>query len=237
LLERWPQAGLLANRMAGHMLEAEQLLDEVAAGDLADCDDLERIGVERLRGLSSARRDNALRYAIRALGLPVPTAVQLTELGQALSARADAAPRVAWPGAEARVYRQHLYLGVPMQLRGSEARELAVGTTAMLGQGELRLVAAPGYGVPDRWAREGLSIRYRAGGERFRPHASRHHTSLKHWFQDAGIVPWMRQHVPLLYHGDRLVAVADLCLADDLPQSAADAPFWHPVWTGHERLR
>ena len=32
------------------------------------------------------------------------------------------------------------------------------------------------------------------------------------------------------------VAVGDLALADGLPQSPEDAPFWRPKWTGHARL-
>jgi hypothetical protein len=46
----------------------------------------------------------------------------------------------------------------------------------------------------------------------------------------------MRTRVPLLFHEDRLVAIADLALADELPSSAADAPFWRAEWTGHAPL-
>ena len=104
-------------------------------------------------------------------------------------------------------------------------------------EGELRLVKADGYGIPDAWARAGLSVRFRRGGERFQPHGSAHHRSLKHWLQDAGVVPWMRSRLPLLYRDDALVAVADMCLAADLPASPDDGPFWRPVWTGHSQLR
>jgi tRNA(Ile)-lysidine synthase len=105
-----------------------------------------------------------------------------------------------------------------------------------LAEGELRLVAAADYGIPDRWAREGIDVAFRVGGESFRPYRSQHHKPLKQWFQEAGIVPWMRAAVPLLYHDDRLIAVADLCLAAELPHSADDAPFWRPVWSGHAPL-
>ena len=46
-------------------------------------------------------------------------------------------------------------------------------------------------------------------------------------------MPWMRARVPLIYFEDRLIAIADLALADDLPQSPDDAPFWTPVWSHH----
>jgi hypothetical protein len=47
----------------------------------------------------------------------------------------------------------------------------------------------------------------------------------------------MRARVPLIYADDRLVAIADLEFADELPHSDADAPFWRPTWTGHAPLR
>ena len=237
LLERWPRAGLVANRLARQMTEAEIVLGEVAASDLGALDDPGRIPVGRLRTLSEPRQNNALRFALRAAGLPVPSAAQLAQLRRALTARGDAEVLVSWPGAEARLYRQHLYLQAPTASPIIEAGRLAVDAAVAAAGGELRLVATQDYGIPDRWARDGLTVAYRAGGERFRPERCRYHKSLKQWFQDQGIVPWMRNAVPLLYHDDQLIAVADICLADDLPHAASDGPFWRPQWTGHARLR
>ncbi len=163
--------------------------------------------------------------------------IQLTELARGLSARPDAETFVSWPGVEARFYRGHLYLSAPSAPPALAPGRLRPDEPLRFGAGELRLVATSHYGIPDRWARAGLEVGFRQGGERFRPHRSRHHKSLKQWFQESGVVPWMRGAVPLIYHGDRLVAVADICLADDLPQAPDDAPFWRPVWTDHPRLR
>jgi len=237
LHERWPQAGVTASRLARQMAEAEIVLSEVAAGDLAVANGLERIPVSHLATLSEPRLNNALRYAVRALGLPVPNSVQLGELRRSLDARDDAEVVVRWPGAEARVYRRKLYLLPSTNPEPAETGRIDTDRAFSFAEGELRLVATDEYGIPDLWAREGLDVAFRGGGERFRPRGSRHHKSLKQWFQEAGIVPWMRSTVPLLYHKDVLVAIGDICLADDLPQSAGDGPFWRPVWSGHARLR
>jgi tRNA(Ile)-lysidine synthase len=237
LLARWPQAGVVANRLARLMGEAESVLADVAADDLASAEDAARIPVERLTALSEARRNNALRHAVRRLGLPVPNATQLAGLGRALAARDDAETAVRWPGAEARIYRRRLYLLAPPERTVQDPARLSADRALAFAGGELRLVATDDYGIPDRWARDGLDVAFRTGGERFRPYRSPHHKPLKQWFQERGIVPWMRGRIPLLFHDDRLVAVGDLGLADALPQSADDAPFWRPVWTGHPRLR
>jgi tRNA(Ile)-lysidine synthase len=236
LRERWPQAGVTAARLARQMAEAESVLGDTAAADLAQVSDIRRIPIDLLTGLSEPRLNNLLRYAIRERGLPVPNATQLAELRRALDVRGDAGLVVAWPGAEARVYRRKLYLLPPAEPGASKSGRIDLSSAFSLGDSELRLVASEAYGIPDRWARTGLDVAFRAGGERFRPAGSRHHKLLKHWFQEAGIVPWLRNTVPLLYHDDELIAVADICLADDLPQTAGDGPFWRPVWDSRPPL-
>ena len=83
------------------------------------------------------------------------------------------------------------------------------------GQGELTLVNDIAGGISRDAVTAGLEVRYRAGGEEIRPSGRRHTRKLKKLLQDEGVVPWMRQRLPLLFAGDRLVAVADLCIADE----------------------
>lgn len=233
--ERWPASPAIATRLATQMAEAERVLADMAALDLGDIVD-SRIPLERFAGMSAARITNALRHAVGAAGLPLPSRAQLGELRRALGARADAEVLVTWPGAEARIHRRVLYL-LPAAVPLAPAHgRLDADATFRFSDGELRLEVTDVYGIPDRWVRRGLAVAFRQGGERFRPEGRRHHKSLKAWFQEAGVVPWMRGRVPLLFHDDQLIAVADMCLAGDLPQTAADAPFWRPVWRGHAPL-
>jgi tRNA(Ile)-lysidine synthase len=237
LRERWPRAGLTAARLARQMADAETVLGEVATADLAAVSERDRISLDRLALLSEPRIDNALRHAVRSRNLPVPNAVQLGELKKAFGARDDAEVVVSWPGAEARIYRRQLFVLPPKSAEPATGGRIDTGSAFVTSDGELRLVDASDYGIPDRWARAGLAVAFRVGGERFRPHGSRHEKSLKQWFQETGIVPWMRDRVPLLYHDDALVAVGDICLAAGLPQARADGPFWRPVWSGHAEFR
>ncbi len=94
-------------------------------------------------------------------------------------------------------------------------------------EGRLAFVpAGDADGLPESWLAEGLTLRFRAGGERFRPRGRPHH-SLKHLFQESGVVPWMRGRVPLLYRADSLVAIGDLWISADVdaapPTSRAGA--------------
>lgn len=73
-----------------------------------------------------------------------------------------------------------------------------------------RLVARAGVGpralaLPER---EPVEVRFRRGGERCRPAGRRGSAPLKKLFQELRVPPWLRDHVPLLYRGGELVAVA-----------------------------
>jgi tRNA(Ile)-lysidine synthase len=103
-------------------------------------------------------------------------------------------------------------------------------------EGELRfepVTDAAAAGLPDSWFEAGLELRFRAGGEALLGRAQ--NRTLKRWLQQAAIVPWMRSRIPLLFRGDRLVAVADLWLADDIGSASAKQRY-RVVWSNHPRL-
>jgi tRNA(Ile)-lysidine synthase len=61
----------------------------------------------------------------------------------------------------------------------------------------------------ERWAGANVEIRFRRGGEKICLPGRQGHHSLKNLFQEAGIPPWERDRVPLIYLDDRLAAVGD----------------------------
>jgi tRNA(Ile)-lysidine synthase len=99
--------------------------------------------------------------------------------------------------------------------------------------GQLALVPDAGPAtLADAWVQAGLLVRFRGGGERLRGAPGRHSESLKHWLQQAGIVPWMRDRIPLLYAGEELVAIGDLWVRSD----GTAGPRWRVRWTDHPAL-
>jgi tRNA(Ile)-lysidine synthase len=240
LRERWPAAGRSAVRLARQMQQTQAVLAAMAEHDLGAADP-GRLSGARLRALPVERRRNLLRYAIRRSGLPMPSARQLEQLDAGLDVRRpDASTRVAWPGAEARVYRDHVYLGVPLAPLGGAAERagrIGLGRPWAGAAGRVDFVpAADAVGLPERWLRDGLTLRFRRGGERLRPVGREHSRPLKKWLQEAGIVPWMRERIPLLYRDEELVAVGDLWLADAVRDAGAGAPRWRVLWTDHPPL-
>jgi tRNA(Ile)-lysidine synthase len=111
LRERWPRAAATVARTAGHMAEAQSLLEELARIDLAAAGEGEALKVDALKALSPPRARNLLRYWIRAAGLRPPSTVKLDEIfRQMLHSRVDALPRVEWEGAAIMRHRGRLRL-------------------------------------------------------------------------------------------------------------------------------
>jgi tRNA(Ile)-lysidine synthase len=54
-----------------------------------------------------------------------------------------------------------------------------------------------------------LELRPRRGGELFCPAPGAHARPLRKWLQERGVLPWLRDRVPLVYAGETLVAIGD----------------------------
>ncbi len=216
LKSRWSDIAARLQRSASHSGEASLLLSDLARIDLEALGDRpERLPIDGLLALSSARQRNLLRHALRCLGLSTPTMMQLERiLSEVIPAREDAQPLVSWPGAAVRRYRNALYLlpeklvelPEPIEVSGSE---VSLGT----GLGVLQFVPGEARGLSQGLLERGIRVCFREGGEQFQPEGQAHTRKLKKLLQQEGVVPWMRNRLPLVYAGDELVAVGDLWLA------------------------
>jgi tRNA(Ile)-lysidine synthase len=233
--ERWPAAASTVARSASHLAEASRLLSEIAAIDAGGIVDDGRLSLVGLARLSRDRQVNLVRGWLREQGLRPPPAARLNAaLPDFMTAREDGAPALRWDGGEIRRYRgllyalQSLWEAVPANDDGATSVELGPGC------GQFALVAGLGGGLcAARTVRPVL--RFRRGGESLRPHPGRPRKRLKDLCQEAGVVPWMRERLPLVFVGDQLVAVADLWIDADFAAEAG-RPALKPVWTGRPQI-
>jgi tRNA(Ile)-lysidine synthase len=232
--ERWPSAAATASRSAAHFADASRLLDVMAAADAEHVLDEGRISLAGLAGLDRDRQVNLLRWWLRQADLRPPPAARLTEaLRMFRDARGDASPVLRWQDGELRRYRGRLYAIRPGVANGVSG---AADITRLLplgpGLGQFGLVAGRGGGLPAdaRW-----TIRFRQGGESLRPHPGRPRKRLKDLCQEAGIVPWMRDRLPLVFGHGRLAAVGDLWLDADIAVPPGQ-PSLRPLWSDRPAL-
>ena len=226
---RWPDIAARLQRSAGHAGEASQLLSDLAEIDLAALGGQSaRLPVDQLLQLSAARQRNVIRYALRDRGLSTPTAVQLNRIRtEVILARVDAQPLVSWRGASVRRYRNGLYL-LPEKLADAVETIPVCGGKCELGAGLGALIfeSCDGPGLSPELIDAGLTIRPRIGGEEIRSVGQSHTSKLKKLLQEAGVVPWMRDRLPLVYAGERLLAVGDLWMAADATTEPGVAIRW-----------
>ena len=214
---RWPGATGALSRTARHSADAQVLLDESAAAVVGRLRDGNALSLTGLRALSAAQQRNALRHwiAIEAKGALPPSSARLTEaLRQFNTARADHLPSITWGMQALRRYRGRVFLtpATPPQLEPHEwlaqpDAALALGHSL----GTLRWVWRRG-GLDAARLPATLQVRRRAGGETLKAHPRACTRSVQHLHQSLGVLPWMRDAVPMVFAGGALVAVGDLWL-------------------------
>jgi tRNA(Ile)-lysidine synthase len=211
---RWPGAGGALARTARHLAEAQQLLDEAAARSVERLRDGEALSVSGLRALPRREQVNVLRHWLASRGGAAPPSARLGEgLRQMLSASSDHLPAIVWGAHALRRYRERLFVTAAAVPAIGAAREwpIAPGAEFILGAGlgRLRWVALRGGLDPARLPAR-LRVGRRQGGETMKIHPQAKTHSVQHLCQSIGVLPWMRDALPLLHAGEALVAVGDL---------------------------
>ncbi|HEF4758464.1 TPA: tRNA lysidine(34) synthetase TilS [Pseudomonas putida] len=226
LTARWPQAMASMARSAAHLSEAQGLLDDLAQIDLRQArtaSDFDWLGLPSLElasleNLSAARQRNALSHWLEPL-TRLPDSDHWSGWEDLRDATGDARP--IWRLADGQLHRAG---GRIWWLSGRWLRSPApIG----IWSAPSRLLVLPDNGVltltgqiPDG----PLQIRYREGGE-VMDLPGRGHRDLKRLLNERGVPPFLRGRLPLLFQGERLLAVANL------PGLDGDAVGgWHLHW-------
>jgi len=182
-----------------------------------------------LKQLSSARLLNLLRHwLLRHWNVKTtqahaekisPTRNLLEEIERSIIySQQDASPVITFSGYEFRKYQNDLYLLKPKLLKSEsgvidqKTIEWHPSTPLSLSMLNVQLEAIKitGEGLKLNLLNESLKICFRKGGEKFHPAQRKHSQSLKKLLQEACILPWERDTIPLLYFKDELIAVIGL---------------------------
>lgn len=224
LRARWPAAARSAVRSAAHLGEAARLLDEVAAHDFAAATIGQCLKVSALKALDPPRRRNVLRYWLHACGARAPSTRKLAALEHdMLAADDDRTPCVDWDETEVRRHRGLMYCMPRIIDPATNAIDWTWSSPVALGghSGLLRAEIAHGRGLARSKLPSRLRVTSRSGGESLRLPGHAHHRPLKKLLQEANVLPWWRDRVPLVFAGNALVAVADLWISAEYATEGA----------------
>lgn len=212
LVSRFPAASARLAASAGAFAEARELLDDLAVLDGAGQTPLP---LSVLRALSVPRAANALTFHLRQHGVRIPGREWLRELlRQLLEAGVDRQVSSQVDGCVLHRYRDALWLEQPVPAPLSRLwagendlpwADRVIRLRPVVGQGVARRLLVAGearFGVRGG----GETVRLRSGGPR-RP--------VKDLLREAGVPPWRRQMLPVLFVGGRVAWVAGIGMDAD----------------------
>ena len=184
------------------------------------------------RHFAGARLDARamLRAYLKERGLRAPSEAKLVEMLKQLGSASAAIPH---DGVVFRRYREKIF-PIKEKTQSPAFKPQAWNGEAKLPLpalgGELRFRRVRGQGI-DRGLlqKHAFQVRLRSGGERLRPDARRSSRTLKNLFQEAGVPPWERERLPLIFCGNDLVWVPGLGV-DAKYLSVGRAPGIVPNW-------
>lgn len=200
--ERWPEADRALANSAVHAGEADALLREYAQEELQSLlVDGHYIDAVALGECSHPRQRLLVRTFCQQLGLPTPPQKRLESLLSQLHAKADAAVSVEWPGAQARLWRQRLYLMVPFEALsswevswdGKTPLETPIGPLGW----QVASLQEPSQPLRATWRQGGEVIQLPKRGRR----------DLKRLLQEADMPPWERERLVVIMQGEACIGV------------------------------
>lgn len=228
LKQRWESCDKTVARSARHCAEAQIVVSAVA-------DELfypvfnkvnKTLCVSQLRAHKNPRQQLIIRHWFQNLGLKMPSLAFVERVqSEVIAAREDSDPILAGQGCFVRRYRDKLYC-----LKQSEPEPLVdltwptEQTTIDFAPKRQLSYSLGSAGIPyERWQKAKVIIKFRSGGEKIRlPKRKENHT-LKKLFQEAGIPPWQRDTIPLIYLNNKLAAVGDYWISADFYEEKPDA--------------
>jgi tRNA(Ile)-lysidine synthase len=211
LRDRWPEVEKPLAHSAQWFRAAADFIDAEARKALARLQgiDASTLAWRGWLALDDALRDPVLRLWLRDLGLDEPSHLHLAELERQLrEAEPDRMPCVAYAQTELRRYRDLLY--------GMRPVPSAPAQWQSEWRGESLLLPAGGtlFTQPETAFAVSLRVSFRAASVRIKPAGGAHTRELRLLLQEAGVPPWQRDHIPLVWRGAELLAVGDLVLSD-----------------------
>ncbi|WKC37428.1 tRNA lysidine(34) synthetase TilS [Ectopseudomonas chengduensis] len=231
LAERWPQVTANIARSARHLGEAQQLLDELAAMDLAAAHGvsacpwltLPSLELSAVSALSDARQRNLLRHWLAPL-TRLPDSDHWAGWCDLRDAATDAAP--IWKLTDGELHRAdgRLWWLSGEWLRPLDPLDLPCDSFSesveLPDNGHVHLQGKLPQGC---W-----HLCYRQGGESLQL-PGRGRRDLKRLLNELRVPAFVRPRLPLLFEGDELMAVANLSQSSEIQASGARLHWSPPI--------
>lgn len=227
----WPEATKLINRSAAWLAESTELMEDLAKQDFDQCsEETISLNIGEMTKLSHVRQKNLLRYWFHISGLKRPGNEKLTLIFQQIvNAKNDAVPYLKWQESRLMRYNQKLYLVPEWPTIDPQWRLKWDAQSSVSLSGDwavLNVERFLGKGLSPRFLKQHVTLQLRGGGEQCQPTERARNRSLKKLFQEYSVPPWLRHRWPLLYWGEKLIAVPGLFVCKGYEANDAEEGLW-----------
>ncbi len=198
-------------RAASHIAEANDLLDTLAALDVQDLLTDNSLCLRGLAHLNIARIKNVLRWWFASNRLMMPNTMHLDEIvQQLLHAKQDANINIQLQHLTLKRYQQRAYLVKPLNKQAVEMVWKGEASVNLLDGNVLCFEQKLGTGLSLKLLDDQLLVSNIRQPKVFKISANRPSKTLKHLYQEAGIPPWQRTQIPLIYFKNTLVYIPNI---------------------------
>lgn len=197
------------------LLQQQQaLLDEYTQQDLAQCiNQHQALNIQNMAHYNAIRIANLLRAWLALFTHTMPSQKQLMQImSQAIHAQADAQIKIELSDGQIGRHQGLLYFVQPTPLAVNIER--VTNHELVLNDGQI-LQCLQGVGIRAPKPDEQVSVRFNCNSARIKPLKKPGSNSLKHWFKDAKVAPWLRADIPLIFYNDELVQVVGYFVSDN----------------------
>jgi tRNA(Ile)-lysidine synthase len=218
LKQRWPAMDKTVARSASHCADAQQLISAITEQQFFMVFDeaSNALSISRMQALPVLEQRLVIRRWFRHLQLKMPAQAFIERIfTQVIAAQTDSNPQLLGQGYCLRRYRDKLYCLQQRQYRIPQVLPWPDQHTSLqLPDGRYLAYLPCVSGIPlSKWQQADVALRFRSGGEKIVLPGRLGRHSLKNLYQEAGIPPWQRPLIPLLYLNDELAAVGDLWIS------------------------
>jgi len=234
LQHRWPSLDKTISRVAEHCADAHTMLSTSANNKMRLLYDTQKqcLSISGLLEYVELMQQWIIREWLDQLDARMPSQKVMTAILQdVLRAQPEANPIVQYDGLNIQRYRDALYLTKIRQKPDLKQvlSWLKAHKSLLLSNNGVLIIEDAEQGISQQaWLQGNIQVKYRQGGEKIAlPNRCGHH-SLKKLYQEAGIAPWLRDVIPMIYIDGKLAAIAGYWISADFytQEEACISLFW-----------
>lgn len=206
--------------------QQQSLLDEYTQSDLAHCQNSQGgLSCQAISPFSQPRQANLVRAWLNQFTHQLPSENQLQQIiEQGLTAKADAQLKICLQSGDVRRHQQHWYFVKEQAI--PEAMDITLqGIELTDGR---KLIVKAGKGIRKPKQDEQVRVEFNKPQARIKPLHKPGSNTLKHWFKDAKVAPWLRAQTPLIFYNDQLVQVVGYFVSEQ--HSVEDGILWETLY-------